>query len=299
MNSESSDVRNSVDHVCVDYQAELGAITHKGHVRSQNEDSYLLIRFGRSLENVMTNLEDHLLKKDYSVSGYGLLVADGMGGMAGGQVASRMTLAKLVELIVDTSDWTLRMDRESDANTVMRRMSDRFLKIDQALREEAAVNTSLRGMGTTLTVAGLLGRELVIGHVGDSRAYLLSAGNLKQLTTDHTMAQALIDAGVAKYDDPATRSMRHVLTAAIGAMGDGHEPQVQRYTLADSDQLLLCTDGLTEIVDDATIARVLSEAESAQAACETLLDLALEGGGPDNITVVVLRLRAPLPASKS
>jgi protein phosphatase len=297
MNNESSEARPRVsDKGSNDgrphYNIDLGAVTHKGHVRANNEDSYLLIRYGRSLENLSTNLDERFLKKEYSESGYGILVADGMGGMAGGQIASRMTLAKLVELIVDTTDWTMRLDRESDVNTVLQRMTDRFFQIDQALREEAALDTTLRGMGTTLTVAGLLGSELVIGHVGDSRAYLLRGTSFKQLTTDHTMAQALVDAGVANYDDPATRSMRHVLTAAIGAMGERNEPQVQRHTLADLDQLLLCTDGLTEMVDDPTIAGVLREAASAQAACEKLLDLALERGGVDNVTVVVLRLSA-------
>src|SRR5678815_289178 len=105
-------------------------------------------------------------------------------------------------------------------------------------------------MGTTLTVAGALGSNLIIGHVGDSRAYLLHEDKLTQLTTDHTLAQALIDAGVAHPNDPASRSMRHVLTAAVGSLGEQIDPQVQRLKLSVGDQLLLCTDGLTEIVDD-------------------------------------------------
>ena len=93
-------------------------------------------------------------------------------------------------------------------------------------------------MGTTLTVAGTLGSDLVIGHIGDSRAYLLRGNTFKQLTTDHTLAQALIDAGVANSDDPAPRSMRHVLTAAIGSLDERIEPQVQRFRLYGGDQLL-------------------------------------------------------------
>jgi len=142
-------------------------------------------------------------------------------------------------------------------------------------------------MGTTLTVAGALGSDLVVGHVGDSRAYLLRDRRLRQLTTDHTLAQALIDAGVAKRDDPATRSMRHVLTAAIGALDERVEPQVQRFRLYEGDKLLLCTDGLTEMVDDDTITTVLREAKSAQTASQSLVDLALAAGGVDNITIIV------------
>lgn len=272
---------------------DLGASSHQGHVRENNEDHYLLMRFGRSLENLSSNLDQQMLAHSYSLVGYGMLVADGMGGMAAGELASGLALAKLVELLVDTPDWILALKREEDVSIVLQRMTQRFLQIDQALREKAEWDTTLRGMGTTLTVAATLGSDLVLGHVGDSRAYLLRGSNLQQLTIDHTLAQALIDAGVANRDDPATRSMRHVLTAAIGALGKRIEPQVQCVKLCDRDHLLLCTDGLTDMVDDKTIYTVLLEADSAQEACETLVDLALKAGGLDNITVVGARFVAP------
>jgi protein phosphatase len=270
---------------------EIGSATHEGHVRENNEDSYLVIRFGRSLENLSSNLNKNLLESNYSVTGYGMLVADGMGGMAAGEVASSLALTGLVELVLDTSDWTLAIRRSKDIMTVTHRMRHRFLKIDEMLREEAENNSTLRGMGTTLTVAAILEDNLIIGHVGDSRAYLLREERLFQLTVDHTLAQALIDAGVAKKEDPATRSMRHVLTAAIGSLGDSIQPQVQRFTLRANDQILLCTDGLTEMVKEATITNVLREAKSAQESCQSLIDLALAAGGVDNVTVIVARLR--------
>ena len=269
---------------------DIAALSHQGHVRDNNEDRYLVVRFGRSLENLSTNLDEHLLETSYSLNGYGMLVADGMGGMAAGEVASGMALTKLVELVIETSDWTMSLKHDRDVQTVLQRMTDRFLQVDEALREKAKSDASLRGMGTTLTVAGALGSDLIVGHVGDSRAYLLRGSKLRQLTTDHTLAQALIDAGVAKRDDPATRSMRHVLTAAIGALDEHAEPQVQRFRLYDGDKLLLCTDGLTEMVDDKTITNVLVESSSAHIACQSLVDLALAGGGVDNITVIVARL---------
>lgn len=268
-------------------KVDLGAASHQGHVRENNEDSYLVIRFGRSLENLLTNVDDEFLKQNYASHGYGMLVADGMGGMAGGEVASRLVLSKLIELLIDTSDWVLRLQSEQDVMTVLERMTDRFLQLDETVRTEAAADQTLQGMGTTLTVAGAIGSDLIVGHVGDSRAYLLRGDNLKQLTTDHTLAQALIDAGVANRDDPASRSMRHVLTAAVGSLGEQVDPQVQRFKLQPGDQLLLCTDGLTETVEDETIAQVLRDADSAQNACQSLIDLALAGGGVDNITVVV------------
>jgi PPM family protein phosphatase len=289
-NDSSSD---ALDEVGNPLDVDLGAITHEGHVREINEDSYLVMRFGRSLENLSTNLSKDLLEKNYSITGYGMLVADGMGGLAAGEVASSLALTTLVELIVDTSDWVLAIKRDNDLKTVLQRMTERFFRIDQILREEAESDDKLDGMGTTLTVAGTLGSNLIIGHVGDSRAYLLRGTSLRQLTTDHTLAQALIDAGVANHNDPATRSMRHVLTAAIGSLGERIEPQVQRFKLRDGDQLLLCTDGLTGMVEDQIIANVLREAKSAQYACQSLVDLALAAGGVDNITTILARFVSP------
>jgi PPM family protein phosphatase len=279
--------RTSLDEVWTCLEVDVGAVSHQGHVRENNEDSYLVMRFGRSLENVLTNVEEDLLEQNYYMNGYGILVADGMGGMAGGEVASRLALSKLVELIIETSDWTLALQRHQDVATVLERMTERFLQLDNILRKEAANDQTLQGMGTTLTVAGAMGSDLIIGHVGDSRAYLLHGDTLTQLTTDHTLAQALIDAGVANRDDPASRSMRRVLTAAVGSLGEQVEPQVQTFNLSAGDKLLLCTDGLTEMVEDATIAQVLREAKSAQTACQDLVDLSLAAGGTDNVTVVL------------
>src|ERR1044072_4745984 len=238
-------------------EVEVAAATHQGHVRENNEQSYCLIKFGRSLEKLSTNLEEYFLEENYSITGYGMLVADGMGGMAAGDVASRMAICKLIELLVDTSDWTLALKRNKDVKTIFERMTQRFYEIDRTLKEEAKSDHSLHGMGTTLTVAGTLGNDLVLGHVGDSRAYLLRGEIFRQLTRDHTLAQMLIDAGVANSDDPAPRSMRHVLTAAIGSLDESIVPQVERFRLQTGDQLLLCTDGLTEMVDDERIARLV------------------------------------------
>jgi len=282
-------VNNAFNYTSDPLHVELGSGTHQGHVRENNEDSYLVMRFGRSLERLSTSLDENLLEQNYSLTGYGMLVADGMGGMAAGEVASSIAVAKLIELIVDTSDWTLALKRDKDVRTVTQRMNQRFFEIDKILKEEARSDDALGGMGTTLTVAGTLGSDLVLGHIGDSRAYLLRGTSFNQLTTDHTLAQALIDAGVANSDDPAPRSMRHVLTAAIGSLDEHIEPQVQHFRLYSGDQLLLCTDGLTEMVEDDIIASVLREAKSAPIACQNLIDLALGAGGTDNITVVVAR----------
>ena len=271
----------------------LAARSHQGSVRGSNEDHYLAVRFGRSLETLLTNLPEGVLPRSFDETGYGMLVADGMGGMAAGDVASRTALLTLVELVVNTPDWFLRLDQPDDMAIVMERMSERFRQIDAALRQQGQTDSKLFGMGTTLTVAASLGHRLVISHIGDSRAYLLTGGRLHQLTRDHTMAQDLIDDGVLEPDDQAAKAMRNVLTAALGSIGEPADADVQRLVVKDDDQVLLCSDGLTEMVDDATIASTLRGAPSADAACRELIDLALAGGGLDNVTVVLARYQFP------
>ena len=267
---------------------DIAGASHKGHVRQINEDHYLVIRFGRSLENLSSNLPEGVLKQDYELIGHGMLVADGMGGMAAGDVASQRAVTKLIELIVDTPDWFFSVENEASLKTVLQRMTQRFLRVDKTIKEEARQDMTRRGMGTTLTVAGTLGSDLLIGHVGDSRAYLLRDGKIAQLTKDHTVAQALIDAGVSP-NDPVSLSLQHLLTAALGALDAEIEPQVERWTLSPGDQLLLCSDGLTKMVDDLTILKAATEANSAARACHDLIELALSAGGLDNVTVVLAR----------
>src|SRR5215203_6353231 len=203
-----------------DVKVEIAAASHRGHVRENNEDHYLAVRFQRSLETLCTNVEEGVLEPSFEEIGYGMLVADGMGGMAAGEVASRIALCKLLELVVNTPDWIMKVNERDDINVAMDRMTDRFRQIDDALREQARRDSSLLGMGTTLTVSVSLGRDLLIGHIGDSRAYVMRNGKLHQVTSDHTLAQALIDAGLAEPDDATINAMRHVLTAALGSSGE-------------------------------------------------------------------------------
>jgi len=274
-------------------QVDLAAQSHQGFVRDNNEDHYLVVQITRSFETVLTNMAEGILPKHFGETGYGMVVADGMGGMAAGEVASRVALLTLVELVAQTPDWIMKMNQQENAPIVMRRMTRRFRQIDDELRELGETTRSLHGMGTTLTVAVTLGIDLFLSHIGDSRAYLLRSEKLHQLTKDHTLAQAMIEAGIARPDDTATHAMRHVLTAALGSTGERTDPQVQRLHLSDGDQLLLCTDGLSEMVADDSIASVLRDANSSEAACKGLINLALAGGGTDNITVVLARYRFP------
>ncbi|HKO98742.1 MAG TPA: protein phosphatase 2C domain-containing protein [Pyrinomonadaceae bacterium] len=277
-------------------QVDLAAESHRGHVRATNEDHYLAVRMSRSLETVLSNVAEVLLPKGFDETAYGLLVADGMGGMAAGEVASNIALLKLLELVAQTPDWIMKMNKRENAAVVMRRMTTRFRQIDEELRTQGESHRSFYGMGTTLTVAASLGTDLFLSHLGDSRAYLLRGRMLHQLTKDHTLAQALIDAGIAGPDDTSTKAMKHVLTAALGSTGEPTDPQVQRLHLTDKDQLLLCTDGLTDMVSNDVIAAVLLDSKSSEAACQKLVTLALANGGKDNITVVLARYSFPQAA---
>jgi protein phosphatase len=142
-------------------------------------------------------------------------------------------------------------------------------------------------MGSTLTGARSLGRDLLIVHVGDSRAYLLRAGGLHRLTKDHTYAQMLVDCGKLEACDIATSGLGHVLTNALGGSSEHVDVDVDLLRLEDRDRLLLCSDGLSDLVEDDTIAQTLTGAETSAAACAQLVQLALDRGGRDNVTVIV------------
>lgn len=276
---------------------DVAAVTHPGKVRPNNEDQFLVGRTERDLEVLLTSLDQNQISRHSRETGYGMIVADGMGGEAGGEVASRLAVKTLVELVIQTPDWLMRIDDEL-AEEVLRRTTERYRIVHEAIRDEAQSNPSLARMGTTLTVAVSLASDLFVIHVGDSRAYLLRNGQLRQLTRDQTVVQSLVDAGVLTQQEAATHKMRHVLTQALGQSAGNLKIDVQRATLKDGDSLLMCTDGLTEMVPDHEISAVLTSPGKAEQHCQALLDKALDAGGKDNITVVVAHYSLP-PTTQS
>lgn len=176
---------------------------------------------------------------------------------------------------------------------MLRRGAERFEEIGQILTDEAARDPGLRGFGTTLTVAWSLGHALHFAHVGDSRAYLLRGGQLVRLTSDHTVAQRIVDRRLTSKDEVIQHRLRHVLTRCLGDYDEGRTPDVGRHDLRDGDTLLLCTDGLTDMLAEGDIADVLRRDQPAEESCRRLILLALEAGGKDNVTAVVARYRMP------
>jgi protein phosphatase len=272
---------------------DVAGMSHTGLVRPNNEDSFHVTRFGRFLQTVVSNLPPGDVPALAADDGYGLLVADGAGGHAGGEVASRMAISTLIDLVLDTPDWILLLD-ERERERVMTRFRRRCRLVDVSLRAAAVADPALHGMRTTMTLVCAVGGEYFLAHVGDSRAYLLRGADLSQLTRDHTLVQELVDAGRTTADEARSHVFRHALTRALGGSGPVESADVSHGILADGDQLLLCTDGLTELVPTLAIADTLRSAPSARAACEALVDAALRAGGKDNVTVVVARF-GPLP----
>ncbi len=148
-------------------------------------------------------------------------------------------------------------------------------------------------MGSTLTVSYSFGDDLFLFHVGDTRAYVFRAGQLQQLTHDHTIGQSLVDAGALESSALKEHKLRHILTRALGHGAHQVQTEVHQLQLVNDDRLLLCSDGLHDMVDDATIARILSQNLSSKDACQALVDKALEVGGRDNVTVLLARYAVP------
>ena len=267
---------------------DAAGLSHRGVVRADNQDHYLVARVGRSLDTLITSLPDGEVPDRFDETGYVMMVADGMGGAAAGEVASRMAISTLVNIFLDIPDWIMKLDDES-AEELMRRAIGYYRKIDQALAQRVEAEPELSGMGTTMTVAYSVGRELFVTHAGDSRAYLFRSGRLQQITRDHTHVQMMVDAGTLSHEEAGTHRLRHVLTNVLGGNTEFGDADIDRLGLAAHDRLLLCTDGLTEVVSNDEIAEILGRMKSPEVACRSLVDLALERGGPDNVTVVTAR----------
>jgi serine/threonine protein phosphatase PrpC len=271
-------------------EVDLAGLSDQGRRRANNEDTFFIARFDRTMRALQSNVPWGEFPETSAETTYGMLVADGMGGHAAGEVASRTAALVLLDQVLKTPDWIMRFD-ESLLSELIRRTEQRLQEIQGALRDQARVDSGLAGMGTTLTFAWSLGPDLFVAHVGDSRAYLMRTGQLEQLTNDHTFAQAMVEAGTLTAEQAARHRLRHVLTGVL-TTGGGKVPfEFRHLRLQDGDQVLLCSDGLTEMVAEPVIADVLGRPGSAEAICRELVATALEAGGRDNVTVTLARYR--------
>jgi len=229
----------------------VGAVTDRGQLRPSNQDGY--------------RIHDRLVA-----------VADGMGGHQAGEVASAAALEALVS-------YPLEGDDPGAALVAAVHEANRRVYTLSLTRPDYA------GMGTTLTAAHLAGGRWWIAHVGDSRAYLYRQGRLRQVTRDHSVVAELVALGYLRADEARTHPQRHLLTRALGLEAT---LEVDLYSLEarPEDRLLLCTDGLSSVVSDATMRELLARGGSPAEQAARLAEKALEQGAPDNVTVVVVSL---------
>jgi serine/threonine protein phosphatase PrpC len=246
---------------------EAASLTDVGRQRSNNEDSFIYWEPDTD--------------EDFRRKGRLAVIADGMGGYEGGQEASRLA----VETVRSVYDNGFAGDPQET-------LVEAFEAAHQNIQRFAQDHPQFYGMGTTCTALAIVDRQLSFAHVGDSRLYLIRAETITRLTRDHSYVGRLVESGIVRSEDAESHPQRHILTAALGS-GREVTPNVPEhpFPLEEGDTLLLCTDGLWGLVGDPDLARVVQTNPPAEA-CLKLVSMALERGGPDNITVLVLRVSA-------
>jgi protein phosphatase len=251
---------------------EFHAAVDTGRARSNNEDAVAL---------------------DADV---GLAVlADGMGGYNAGEVASSMATGFVRS---ELGRWLRDSSAQASDADVRRAMDICVDNANRAIFNAANANPQYAGMGTTLVLAVFRGERLLLGHVGDSRAYRLRAGRLQQITRDHSLLQEQIDAGLITPEQAAFSANKNLVTRAVG-VEDTVLLETHQHEAQPGDLLLLCSDGLSDMVDDAGIAQLLQAHPSLPAAAQALIDAANEAGGRDNISVILGRVCGAGAAGRS
>jgi PPM family protein phosphatase len=245
---------------------ELGSLSDVGCQRQNNEDR--------------CSYWEPTSEEEFQRKGRLAMVADGMGGYEGGQEASRIA----VETVEQVYESTLHNDPQSWLTTG-------FRAAHQRIQEQASKDPALHGMGTTCTAISLLGNNLYFAHVGDSRLYLVRNGSISLLTRDHSYVSRLVEEGILSAEEAESHPQRHILTAALGSGVEVFpDTPPEPMLLEKDDVLVLCTDGLWGVVAESELKSAV--ASQPEQACKDLVTLAKQRGGPDNITVQLLKLSA-------
>jgi len=265
---------------------DFGAASHIGLRRGENQDHYLVLRRTRTQQLLLTNMptEDLALPADET---YAMAVADGMGGCGQGALASQIAIRAGWELAGRTTSWVMKLEN-LDSNELTERIEGFVYMLQQAFVHEFRANPELGESGTTFTAAYLVNSFAAVAQVGDSPCFLWRDGTMRRVSVDHTIEQEFISAGVAPE---IAGKFSHMLTRCLGYESQNARPDVHFLRLRPGDQLLICTDGLTDMVDDSHIAQCVDESPSAQAVCDGLIKLALDAGGKDNVTAVLARAK--------
>jgi serine/threonine protein phosphatase PrpC len=267
--------------------AKAFGVSDTGKVRTANEDQFLIAELSKSMRIWQTSLLEPKLQHGEQRA-HIFLVADGMGGHKAGERASELIVLAIEQFMLNTFRWFFEAD-SAGAQRVLVQFQSALREADIQIVEESKADPALRGMGTTVTMAFHLGRQVCIVHVGDSRAYLHRDDALEQLTEDHTLLEQMRRSGTLAPDQALPTRFRHVITNAIGGNEAGVKVEACAFEVRPGDRLLLCTDGLTEGVTDEAITKILNSEPSPEAAAMLLLGAANAGPAADNITAVVVR----------
>ncbi|HWZ28741.1 MAG TPA: Stp1/IreP family PP2C-type Ser/Thr phosphatase [Gemmatimonadales bacterium] len=258
----------------------LFAKTDLGKTRDHNEDKYLVADLTRRVNTLTPGIKEHDLGERGSV----LMIADGMGGAAAGEVASEMATDSVYAHLEQA--WL--GEKEVTAQRFAYRLKEAVETANTRIHNYAKEHPEVRGMGTTTTAAGVFGDHLYVTQVGDSRAYLIRNGTAIQLTKDQSLMQRLVEAGELTEEEAAHSERRNIILQALGP-----DPKIKvdltYQELRRGDTLVLCSDGLSGQVRKEEIAEIAGKATDLAAACDQLIALANERGGPDNITVIIAR----------
>jgi len=270
---------------------DIGAYSHQGAVPANNEDHYLVVRVGRNQDTLLSSLPRGDLPSQFEEFAYCMLVADGLGETGAGGVASRVALSALAHMAIHFGRWNLRVDRHV-AEEITARAEWFYRRASEAVVERSRAHPALAGMATTMTAAYTAGSDLFVAHVGHSRAYLYREGSLSLLTRDHTLAWNMERVSGVAPSRPVD-DLSHILTETIGGSAEGPLVDVDHLSLLDGDTVMLCTNGLTDVVSEERIADVLTCRRAPEEQCRLLVDLALRSRTPDNVTVLVAQYEIP------
>src|SRR5690349_2157346 len=270
-----------------DDEMDVYGLTHPGKVRADNQDHFIICALRKQMvvQQTSISMTDHLIADSQRLA-LMMMVADGVGGGAKGAEASRLALEGVSQYVASSMQCYYAAQAAHDRE-LSEALEAAAAQCHAELLQRGEENAEYRGMATTLTLyLGVWPRAYLL-QVGDSRCYLLRDTELTQITRDQTMAQELIDLGVLTRADPGAAKLAHTLSSSIG--GRQTAPVVTRMDLAWGNVVLMCSDGLTRHVSDERIRDILRTMTSSKQACEDLVGEALEGGGSDNITVIVRR----------
>ncbi|HLJ10219.1 MAG TPA: Stp1/IreP family PP2C-type Ser/Thr phosphatase [Planctomycetaceae bacterium] len=260
-------------------------LTDCGKVRSTNEDHFLIAVLLKSLQIQQTSLSQQN-KHQSSDKSYLFVVADGMGGRAGGEVASALAIDSVESFVLESLKWFAQC-KGDEQDRVLADFQRAVGEAGSRVQSEAAKRPGLDGMGTTLTLAYSLNDELFVAHAGDSRCYLCRNGALHRLTRDHTLVSELVRRGGISADEAKHHKLRHIITNVLGGGCPEVEVELHKLQLEAGDVVLLCSDGLTEMLSDERIGNILAGETDPENACRRLIAAANDQGGRDNITAVV------------